>query len=105
MRTRYLDQKEKEATRTLYESAFPSDGKGFVDYYYQEKMRDNRVLILEKGGIAQYGGPDEIIRRPANRFVKDFILNQLEIKRNNIYQLFSGVVPAADMAQASGQIG
>ena len=48
---------------------------------------------------------DEIIRRPANRFVKDFILNQLEIKRNNIYQLFSGVVPAADMAQASGQIG
>ena len=65
----------------------------------------NRVLILEKGGIAQYGGPDEIIRRPANRFVKDFILNQLEIKRNNIYQLFSGVVPAADMAQASGQIG
>ena len=65
----------------------------------------NRVLILEKGGIAQYGGPDEIIRRPANRFVKDFILNQLEIKRNNIYQLFSGVVPAAAMAQASGQIG
>ncbi|MBU9747077.1 GNAT family N-acetyltransferase [Lachnospiraceae bacterium ASD3451] len=53
MRTRYLDQQEKEATRTLYESAFPSDGKGFVDYYYQEKMRDNRVLILEEEGTVR----------------------------------------------------
>lgn len=50
MQIRYLEQKEKTATRTLYESAFPSDGKGFVDYYYQEKVRDNRILILEEDG-------------------------------------------------------
>ena len=48
----------------------------------------NRVLILEKGGIAQYGSPSEIINHPGNEFVKRFILNQLEIKKNNIYTLF-----------------
>ena len=49
----------------------------------------NRVLILEKGGIAQYGAPSEIIHHPRNSFVRSFILNQLEIKRNNIYHLFA----------------
>ena len=48
----------------------------------------NRVLILEKGGIAQYGSPSEIINHPGSEFVKKFILNQLEIKKNNIYTLF-----------------
>ena len=50
MQIRYLEQKEKTATRALYESAFPSDGKGFVDYYYQEKIRDNRILVLKEEG-------------------------------------------------------
>lgn len=49
----------------------------------------DKVLILNKGGIAQFGKPEEIIQDPQNQFVKDFILNQLEIKRNNIYALFS----------------
>ena len=48
----------------------------------------DKVLILEKGGISQYGKPSEIITHPENPFVKKFILNQLEIKRNNIYMLF-----------------
>ena len=50
MQIRYLEQKDKTATRALYESAFPSDGKGFVDYYYQEKIRDNRILVLKEEG-------------------------------------------------------
>lgn len=49
----------------------------------------DKVLILNKGGIAQFGKPEEIIQAPQNQFVKDFILHQLEIKRNNIYALFS----------------
>ena len=48
----------------------------------------DRVMILNSGGIAQYGKPEEIIEAPSNGFVKNFILNQLEIKRNNIYRLF-----------------
>lgn len=48
----------------------------------------DRVLIINEGKISQYGKPDEIIQKPQNAFVKDFILNQLEIKRNNIFTLF-----------------
>ena len=48
----------------------------------------DRVLIIDQGTIAQYGRPAEIIQKPENDFVRTFILNQLEIKRNNIYALF-----------------
>ena len=48
----------------------------------------DRVLIINEGKISQYGKPSEIIEAPENNFVKNFILNQLEIKRNNIFALF-----------------
>lgn len=48
----------------------------------------DRVLIINEGRIAQYGRPDEIIRHPKNDFIRKFILNQLEIKKNNIFSLF-----------------
>ncbi|HIS56476.1 MAG TPA: ABC transporter ATP-binding protein [Candidatus Fimimorpha excrementavium] len=48
----------------------------------------DRVLIINRGRIAQYGTPEEIIRKPSDGFIREFILNQLEIKRNNIYSLF-----------------
>lgn len=50
----------------------------------------NRVMIINEGEIAQFGRPEEIIQKPENRFVKKFILNQLEIKKNNIFTLFAG---------------
>ena len=43
----------------------------------------DRVLIIDQGTIAQYGRPADIIQKPENDFVRTFILNQLEIKRNN----------------------
>ncbi len=49
----------------------------------------DKVLIINEGKIAQYGTPEEIIQRPADRFVENFILNQLEIKRTNIFHLFA----------------
>lgn len=48
----------------------------------------DRVLIINEGRISQYGKPEEIIHQPGNSFIKEFILNQLEIKRNNIFSLF-----------------
>ena len=50
----------------------------------------DRVLIIDQGTIAQYGRPADIIQKPQNDFVRKFILNQLEIKRNNIFALFGG---------------
>ena len=48
----------------------------------------DQVLNINEGMISQYGIPSEIISKPQNSYVENFILNQLEIKRNNIYQLF-----------------
>ena len=45
----------------------------------------DRVLIMKDGSISQYAKPKDIIEHPQNSFVKEFILNQLEIKRNNIF--------------------
>lgn len=49
----------------------------------------DRVMIVNDGKIAQFGKPEEIINVPKDNFVKKFILNQLEIKKNNIYALFT----------------
>ena len=48
----------------------------------------DKVLIVNQGRISQYGRPEEIIEPPENDFVKEFILNQLVIKRNHIFTLF-----------------
>lgn len=59
----------------------------------------DRVLIVNEGMISQYGKPEEIITKPENNFVRKFILNQLEIKRNNIFSLFSqSMVPEVQEA-------
>ena len=49
----------------------------------------DKVLILNKGKIEQFAEPSEIIKNPKSQFVNDFILKQLEVKKNNIYKLFS----------------
>lgn len=48
----------------------------------------DRVLIMKDGSISQYAKPRDIINQPSSDFVREFILQQLEIKRHNIYQLF-----------------
>jgi iron(III) transport system ATP-binding protein len=48
----------------------------------------NKVLIIDKGSISQYGTPKEVINKPNNSFVEEFIVHQLQIKRDNIYNLF-----------------
>lgn len=48
----------------------------------------DQVVILNNGDVAQCGSPKEIIQQPANEFIESFILKQLRIKRQNIYQLF-----------------
>ena len=63
----------------------------------------DRVMILNEGGISQYGKPEDIILAPANNFVKAFILNQLEIKKNNIYRLFAAQMAQTQMSQAQVQ--
>jgi len=48
---RYLAGNEKPDSRGLWEEAFPEDSKAFDDYYFKEKLKDNRILVLENEGI------------------------------------------------------
>ena len=47
---RYLNQEEKKNSRELWEEAFPEDSRSFDDYYFEEKLRDNRILAEERDG-------------------------------------------------------
>ncbi|RHM69446.1 ABC transporter ATP-binding protein [Mediterraneibacter gnavus] len=62
----------------------------------------DHVLIIQEGKIAQYDTPEEIIKNPGNGFVREFILKQLEIKKNNIYSLFT--VPKNILGVAAGKV-
>lgn len=55
----------------------------------------DRVMIVNEGKIAQFGKPEEIITTPQDTFVRKFILNQLEIKKNNIFTLFAAGQPVS----------
>ena len=38
-------------------------------------FRSNRITIMEGGRIVQSGAPEDIVLRPANEYVRDFIAN------------------------------
>ena len=46
---RYLEQEEKVRTIDLWREAFHEE-ESFIDYYYKEKTKDNRVLVFEREG-------------------------------------------------------
>lgn len=48
----------------------------------------DKVLIIDQGHVSQYGTPKQVVHAPNNHFVEEFILRQLQIKRDNIYRLF-----------------
>lgn len=50
---RFLKENEKGQCRPLWESAFSEDSPAFVDYYFAEKTKDNRILVREEDGIIQ----------------------------------------------------
>ena len=50
---RYLDNQEKGRTKDLWREAFPEDSEDFLDYYDQEKMSINQVLVREEDGVIQ----------------------------------------------------
>lgn len=50
---KYLNEAEKQTSRALWKEAFPEDSEAFLDYYYAEKVRDNRILAsLEEDTVA-----------------------------------------------------
>jgi predicted acetyltransferase len=47
---RYLKQEEKVESRKLWENVFSKDSKSFVNYYFSDRVRKNKVLTEYKDG-------------------------------------------------------
>lgn len=45
---RYLEEQEKGKSRELWAEAFPEDSEAFDDYYFAEKLKDNRILVRQE---------------------------------------------------------
>ncbi|WP_454725957.1 MULTISPECIES: ABC transporter ATP-binding protein [Cupriavidus] len=58
----------------------------------------DRIIVMDKGRIAQAGTPQQIYRAPANAFVADFIgtMNRLPaVREGNAWRVPGGLVPGA----------
>lgn len=47
----YLDGDDKSETVRLWNESFPEDSESFVNYYYTEKTKDNRILVKMENGM------------------------------------------------------
>lgn len=47
----YLSGLEADETKRLWHDCFPEDSQAFIDYYYEEKAKDNQLLIKKQNGF------------------------------------------------------
>ena len=50
-RIEYLSDNDKQETEHLWHACFPEDSDKFIQYYYSEKTKDNRVLVKKDSGL------------------------------------------------------
>lgn len=50
-RLEYLPEDGKRETERLWHSCFPEDSDAFINYYYSEKTKDNRILVKNDNGL------------------------------------------------------
>jgi ABC-type Fe3+/spermidine/putrescine transport system ATPase subunit len=44
----------------------------------------DRVIVMETGKVSQFGTPENIISNPANEYVRDFVVRNLELKLKSL---------------------
>ena len=52
----------------------------------------DRIMIMDKGNIIQIETPEEIVRNPANEYVKSFVLDNLKQKVDSLTRFIQGEV-------------
>lgn len=45
-----------------------------------------RIMVMENGGIAQLDTPENIIKNPANAYVQNFVVKNLQIKAQSLFR-------------------
>jgi osmoprotectant transport system ATP-binding protein len=68
----------------------------FVTHDIDEAIKmGDRIAILKDGRLVQYGTPDEILSRPANDFVAEFVGADRALKRLNLVTVRDVMQPGA----------
>lgn len=47
----YLEEDDKQETRRLWHDCFQEDSEAFTDFYYSERITDNRILVRKQNGF------------------------------------------------------
>ena len=64
----------------------------FVTHDLDEAVKmGDRIAILREGKVVQYDSPEEILARPANAFVEEFVGQDRALKRLSLYTVGSRV--------------
>lgn len=65
----------------------------FVTHDIDEALKfADRIVIMNKGKIVQYGSPQEILRHPANNFVRDFIGTDHTLKQLSLIRVKDAMI-------------
>ena len=80
MKIEKLEVSQHLDTRKLYEEVFSEDEKSFVDYYYQEKTKDNIIYIVREDDDIQA----MLHLNPYTLMVNLITLWQLQRERNTV---------------------
>lgn len=62
------------------------------DIHEAVKMGD-RIALLDAGRLVQYGTPEELLTRPKNQFVKDFVGADRALKRLDLLKVKDAMIP------------
>lgn len=88
MKIEKLEVSQHLDTRKLYEEVFSEDEKSFVDYYYQEKTKDNIIYIVREDDDIQamlHLNPYTLMVNGTER--NPIILWQLQRERNTVAEV------------------
>jgi ABC-type proline/glycine betaine transport system ATPase subunit len=44
----------------------------------------DRIIVMETGKVSQFDTPENIISNPANEYVRDFVVRNLELKLKSL---------------------
>jgi osmoprotectant transport system ATP-binding protein len=74
----------------------------FVTHDVDEAIRmGDRIAILRDGRLVQHGTPDEVLARPADAFVEEFVGTDRALKRLSLVTVAEVMTPAAAAAAAA----
>ncbi len=89
MTVKYLSDEEKPESRELWEEAFPEDSKSFDDYYFREKIKDNRILAITESSQARTVRAVNTENPPAPRRLENWWIDAMI--HQNPYRLQVGI--------------